>query len=69
MRIKEGSPFAVTLVTSLTNGYCGYVPTPDAFAHGGYETYRTVYTSRLTRDAGEQILRESLNVLKSVHNP
>jgi hypothetical protein len=67
MRIKELSPFQVTLVASLTNGYCGYVPTPDAFEHRGYETYRTVYTSRLVRDAGERISRTSVDLLRQVH--
>ena len=67
VKIKEASPFDVTLVSSLTNGYCGYVPTPQSFEHGGYETYRTVYTSRLAKDAGEQILRESVDLLQLAH--
>jgi hypothetical protein len=57
----------VTFVASLTNGYCGYVPTMEAFQHGGYETYRTVHTSRLAKDAGERILRESIDLLRTVH--
>jgi hypothetical protein len=64
VKIKEASPFDVTLVSSLTNGYCGYVPTPKSFEHRGYETYRTVRTSRLAKDAGEQILRESVDLLQ-----
>jgi hypothetical protein len=40
------------------------VPTPESFEHGGYETYRTVYTSRLAKDAGEQILRHSVDLLQ-----
>ena len=67
VHIRQGSSFAVTLVASLANGYCGYVPTTEAFAHGGYETYRTVNTSRLVKDAGERIERESLELLRSVH--
>jgi hypothetical protein len=63
VKIKQASPFKVTFVSSLTNGYCGYVPTVDAFAHGGYETYRTVYTSRLAKDAGDRILQESIDLL------
>ena len=64
LKIKEASPFDVTLVSTLTNGYCGYVPTPKAFEHRGYETYRTVYTSRLVKDAGERILRCSVDLLR-----
>jgi hypothetical protein len=67
VRIREASPFAVTFVAELANGYCGYVPTKEAFAHGGYETYRTVYTSRLVKDAGERIERESVELLRAVH--
>lgn len=67
VKIKQASPFEVTLVSSLTNGYCGYVPTPKSFEHGGYETYRTVYTSRLAKDAGERILKDSVDLLQSAH--
>ena len=67
LKLKEASPFQVTLVAELTNGYCGYVPTPEAFQHRGYETYRTVYTSRLAKDAGQQILRDSVDLLRQVH--
>ena len=66
VRIKQASSFAVTMVSSLTNGYCGYVPTREAFTHGGYETYRTVHTSRLVKDAGDQILRESIGLLRAL---
>jgi hypothetical protein len=67
VKIKQSSPFKVTFVSSLTNGYCGYVPTVEAFGHGGYETYRTVHTSRLAKDAGELILHESIDLLRAVH--
>lgn len=66
MKIIDASPFDVTIVASLANGYCGYVPTPEAFVHGGYETYRTVYTSRLAKDAGERIFKESVDLLLAV---
>jgi hypothetical protein len=67
VRIKQASPFKVTFVSSLTNGYCGYVPTVEAFRHGGYETYRTVFTSRLAKDAGDRILQVSIDLLRAVH--
>jgi neutral ceramidase len=63
-RIQAGSPFAVTLVSELSNGYCGYVPTPEAFSHGCYETHRTVLTSRLAKDGGERICQMSLDLLR-----
>lgn len=64
LQIRRASPFHATLVSELTNGYCGYVPTEKAFDHGGYETHRTVYTSRLAKDAGRLIVEESLGLLQ-----
>jgi hypothetical protein len=60
MEIRRRSPFHTTLVAELANGYCGYVPTKAAFERGGYETHRTVYTSRLVKDAGQRIVDASL---------
>ncbi len=53
--IKERSPFDVTLISELTNGWCGYVPTEEAFEQGGYETHRSVHVSRLAKSAGGTI--------------
>ena len=66
LEIKRHSPFATTLVAELTNGYCGYVPTAAAFQHGGYETHRTMYTSRLGVDAGDRIVKASLELLREL---
>jgi len=38
VRIRERSPFPETLVASLAQGACGYVPLPECFPRGGYET-------------------------------
>lgn len=64
LEIRERSPFAVTLVSELTNGYCGYVPTEDGFRQRGYETHRTVFTSRLVKDAGRRITEKSVEMLQ-----
>lgn len=66
IEIRRRSPFATTLVAELTNGYCGYVPTEEAFAHQGYETHRTLYTSRLAKDGGRRITEASLELLQQV---
>ncbi len=55
LEIKERSPFDVTLISQLTNGWCGYVPTKAAFEQGGYETHRSVRVSRLEKGAGRLI--------------
>jgi hypothetical protein len=38
MRIRERSPFSETIVPSLSQGSCGYVPLKECFPRGGYET-------------------------------
>lgn len=63
MEIRARSPFPVTLVSGPANGYVGYVPPEEAFTRGGYETHRTVYTSRLDKHAGRRILEASLELL------
>jgi neutral ceramidase len=40
LEIKKNSPFPITCVVSLANGYYGYLPTPEHHALGGYETWR-----------------------------
>jgi hypothetical protein len=37
-RVKEQSPFTVTLLSCLTNGSRGYFPFSDAYKTGGYES-------------------------------
>lgn len=61
--IKKRSPFDVTLVSQLSNGYCGYVPTERAFDEGGYETHRSVFSSRLAKNAGRLITEKSIEML------
>lgn len=51
-RLKALSPFRDTFVATLANGWHGYAPTVDAFAHGGYEPH-LAYQSRLIPAAGD----------------
>lgn len=37
LAIRAGAPFRRTLVASNANGYAGYIPLDECFAHGGYE--------------------------------
>ena len=44
MAIKEGSPFAKTIIAGYSYpGYQGYVPTEDAWTRGGYEVETSNY--------------------------
>lgn len=40
LRLKRTSPFTRHFTVSLANGYNGYLPTEQAHAMGGYETWR-----------------------------
>ncbi|MBI4305252.1 MAG: hypothetical protein HY678_02935 [Chloroflexi bacterium] len=62
--IKRRSPFPLTMVVELANGHCGYVPTERAFKQGGYETHRSVYVSRLAKNAGRIIADKSVEILR-----
>ena len=63
LEIKEKSPFEITMISELTNGYCGYVPTEAGFTEKGYETHRTVFTSRLAKNGGQIITDKSVEML------
>jgi len=62
LAIKEDSPAAVTLISELTDGYVGYVPTRDAFDRGGYSTW-TAPSSKLAVDAGDRMVAETRRLL------
>jgi hypothetical protein len=67
MAIKRDSPFQYTMVATLTNGALGYVPTAAAFEEGGYETWFGEH-SFLGVETGDMIKRESLDILRQLHN-
>ncbi len=62
LRTKGESPFAQTFVVELANGWHGYVPTREAFAHGGYEA-RLGYQGRLVPEAGDRMCEAALALL------
>ena len=66
LAIKAGSPFKYTLVSELTNGAMGYIPTQQAFQEGGYEIRKLPGNSFLALDAGEQTVAASLELLKQL---
>ena len=54
LTIKKESPFPLTMVVGLANGYHGYLPPPEQFPLGGYTTWRA-RTSYLETNAEPQI--------------
>jgi len=53
------------IVTELTNGAAGYVPTKLAFALGGYEMRRAI-SSKLDREAGKMIVENSIKLIEEL---
>jgi neutral ceramidase len=63
LAVKAQSPFKHTLVSTLTNGNAGYVPTRQAFMDGGYEVKKYPENSFLDVSAGEQMVAASVGLL------
>jgi neutral ceramidase len=61
-RIKEGSPFPNTFISSITNGLLGYLPTKNAYTEGGYEAKNNPFTEELEG----LIVNNSLELLNSL---
>ncbi len=62
LRIKAESPFPYTLVSGYSNGGFGYIPTREAFPHGGYE----VETTPLSEEAADVLVSAALAALHAV---
>jgi hypothetical protein len=43
LRVKAGSPFAMTICACLAGGSYGYFPTASAYAEGGYEARSSIF--------------------------
>lgn len=60
--IKDGSPFALTLPCSLTNGAEGYYPMREAYDEGGYEARSSIFRAGVA----ELLIDESVKLLKEL---
>jgi neutral ceramidase len=67
LAIKAESPLKPTFTIELANDYCGYLPTAEHHALGGYETWRA-RSSFLEVEAEAKIRREILKLLAEVAN-
>jgi neutral ceramidase len=64
LAIRAGSPFDLTAIMSLANGYHGYLPTPEQHALGGYETWPA--RSSCLEEDGETKIRAEMMCLLAV---
>ncbi len=68
LAIKKESPFAgQTFTVELANGYSGYLPSPQQFVWGGYETW-PARSSFLEEQAEPKIRATLLDLLKQLHS-
>lgn len=65
LAIKAASPLKPTFIIELANDYCGYLPTAEQHALGGYETWRA-RSSFLEVDAEAKIRATILEQLMAV---
>jgi neutral ceramidase len=63
LAIKKASPARVTLIAELTDGWSGYVPTPEAICHGGYSAMSVSHT-RLVPEAGGMMVEMTSQLLQ-----
>ncbi len=59
--LKQRSPFPRTMVLGVTNGYNGYLPTPEQHKLGGYETW--LGTCRVAEDSSVVLTDHLLEML------
>lgn len=61
LRVKAGSPFAMTLCACLAGGSYGYFPTGSAYAEGGYEARSSIFGPTVADD----LVAAALSLLSS----
>lgn len=65
LKLKEESPFPLSMNISMANGAHGYLPPPDQFKLGGYTTWRAS-TSYLEETAEPKIVGRLLEMMERV---
>jgi hypothetical protein len=65
LKIKLQSPSPFTWIAHMSNGYVGYIPTPEAIRRGGYET-DACHWSKLAPHALDLITDTSIEVLRDL---
>lgn len=65
LEVKQKSPLQPAMCIELANDYAGYIPTEEAHAQGGYETWRA-RSSFLEPKAGPVLVQTLLDLLESL---
>ncbi len=69
LALKEISPYANTLLLGLTSGSCGYLPTKDQIAYGGYEvaSFRAAGVISFVDDTDQQVISQNASLLHEMY--
>jgi putative membrane-bound dehydrogenase-like protein len=65
LKLKYRSPFELTMNISLANGASGYIPPPEQFPLGGYNTW-PARTAGLVPEAETRIVEANLTLLEKI---
>jgi hypothetical protein len=65
LRIRARSPAPVTFISGYSNGYQGYIVTPETFDEGGYEASLGPWT-RIGGGGGEQVTARARALMRVV---
>lgn len=63
MEIKQGSPFKMTFVSTMANGYSGYIPSALAWKNGGY----SIDVTRFVEGTAEDLSAHFVSLLNQLH--
>jgi hypothetical protein len=55
IEVRNRSPFPFTFYFGYANGWIGYLPTKEEFAHGGYEVNTSVFTDAAAEDLAHTV--------------
>lgn len=56
IKIKENSPFETTIISGYTNGYIGYIPTPETYKSLSYESTVTIIEKETCKKIYEAVI-------------
>ena len=62
--IKENSPFAMTVIATLSNRANGYIPSEDIYEYGSYECD----TTKFVKGTGEELAEKYVSMLTDLYN-
>jgi len=66
LKLRQSSPFRLTMNIGLANGHAGYIPPPELYQLGGYTTWRC-RTSCLEEQAEPKMVEGLVRAIQTLH--